>query len=277
MLKLKNRAEAIVAQIHSEFDNAQDRLLQEAKNLIAGNDTSREKGLELIEVGFINSKPAQRYLAKHTLLVEGLEQARVIEYYKEKYPFQKFITEAELNRICTKYNLIYAPVANYTEDVPDKNIRDIKNVQPLSAIDAPENIKKCKLKLEGFFMPNTSFLSFWSKWYRRLPRVIDGHYQTTWHVDRLLNEKYETGITWLVDSIKNIELNRQGLFIAAPKSHFNLKGLAKEGLAKEGLLHSSFTITEIKDPIVFRFVKGGVQIITKWGLEAADVVNDIEN
>ena len=70
------------------------------------------------------------------------------------------------------------------------------------------------------------------------------------------------------------EINRDGLFIAAPKSHFDLKGLKKKGLG-----FFNFTVTEVKDPIVFRYVKGGIQVLSKWGLEANDemLVNPINN
>lgn len=68
---------------------------------------------------------------------------------------------------------------------------------------------------------------------------------------------------WIDGAIQKIE--RGGLFIAAPQSHFDTKGLTKKGLG----FFSVFE-TEIKDPIVFRYVRGGIQVLTKWGLEAND-------
>jgi hypothetical protein len=59
--------------------------------------------------------------------------------------------------------------------------------------------------------------------------------------------------------------NREGLFIAAPKEHFDLTGLNQEGKG----FYKTTTIT-VKDPVVFRYVKGGVQVLAKWGLEADD-------
>lgn len=58
---------------------------------------------------------------------------------------------------------------------------------------------------------------------------------------------------------------RDGLFIAAPETHFDTKGLKKKGLGFFQIFE-----TEIKDPIVFRYVRGGIQVLTKWGLEAND-------
>ena len=70
-----------------------------------------------------------------------------------------------------------------------------------------------------------------------------------------------------------IRVDRTGLFIAAPKSHFNLDGLKKTS-------KFSFNLVTIqKDPIVFRYCRGGIQVITKWGLEAGDesLVNPVIN
>jgi hypothetical protein len=62
------------------------------------------------------------------------------------------------------------------------------------------------------------------------------------------------------------KLDRTSLFIAAPKSHFNLDGLKKKN--KFGFFN--FTIFEVKDPIVFRYCRGGVQVLSKWGDETND-------
>jgi hypothetical protein len=56
------------------------------------------------------------------------------------------------------------------------------------------------------------------------------------------------------------------LFIAADKALFNLKGLEK---SKNGFGFFKKHIPN-PDPIVFRYVKGGILIISKWGLEAND-------
>lgn len=61
-------------------------------------------------------------------------------------------------------------------------------------------------------------------------------------------------------------IEKDGIFIAAPSSHFDLKGLSKK--TQHGFMR--VFKTEIKDPIVFRYVRGGIQVLTKWGLEAND-------
>ena len=62
------------------------------------------------------------------------------------------------------------------------------------------------------------------------------------------------------------EVDYGGFFIAAPKSHFNLKSVIKKG--KFSFL--SIRVTEVKDPIVFRYCRGGIQILSKWGLEGEE-------
>lgn len=67
-----------------------------------------------------------------------------------------------------------------------------------------------------------------------------------------------------------------GLFIAAPEKDFNLDGLTKKGI--RGYFK---TITEkrVDDPIVFRYVADGIQVLSKWGLEANDeaLANPLDN
>ena len=70
----------------------------------------------------------------------------------------------------------------------------------------------------------------------------------------------------LCDGTKHIE-DRSGYFIAAPKEHFDLNGLTKNEQNKGFYKRTSVVY---KDPIVFRYVKGGIQVISKWGLEGND-------
>jgi hypothetical protein len=259
----------LIAEIHNEFDTAQERLLLEAKEIISG--TSKffsEKAERLEKIGFINSNSVVKHKKNKELLVKNRDQAELIEYYKQNYPFQKFLTEEELNRICKKYGLIYAPVSNYIKEVPEKNLLEIESISYLKHVDLPENLKFCKFNFDNsfFFMPTGSWMSIFCKWRYIIPKEIDGHYRHWSELCRELNSRYNTGIEYLVRKVRNIEINKQGLFIAAPKSHFDLKGLVKEDL-----LHSTFSIVTVKDdPIVFRYCKGGIQVISKWGLEGKD-------
>ncbi len=70
----------------------------------------------------------------------------------------------------------------------------------------------------------------------------------------------------ICDGIKHTE-DRSGYFIAAPKEHFDLTELTANADNKGFYKRTSVVY---KDPIVFRYVKGGIQVISKWGLEGND-------
>ncbi len=276
LFKKSKTEQQIVAEIHNEFDTAEDRLLQQADNLLAELNIPTEtkieqKAQELRKLGFVNSESVtvakvlevNREKQKLTL-VTTKEQAELIRYYKQNYPFQKFLTVDELERICDKYNLIFAPVANYIKDVPDKNIAEIKAAQSLKIADNPINKITARVT------------HFWDSCPRSIRILLSGEFDFTKYGEsksesNLLRKAKDLGYTgdyegYIFHSMNVTKEHRSGLFIAAPQSHFNLKGLSKKG--KYSFLN--VTITEVKDPIVFRYVRGGVQVLSKWGLEGQD-------
>lgn len=263
----------LVEEIHNEFDAAQDRLLQEAKNIINGC-LLNNKAERLKNLGFSAAEIVVQNEAKKRLLVKSKEQADLIEYYATNYPFQKFLTEDELDRICKKYNLVYAPVSAYKKDVPEKNIYEIEGATPLKQQD---------------FVADYNILHITS-WWRNVPNEIKEIIKKGLRWDSSKIEEAEdrkvielirqngyngsfNGYIYHTATITTIK--RQGLFIAAPKSYFNLDALKQDNQFG----YFSFSEREINDPIVFRFCNGGIQIITKWGLEASDeiVVNEKMN
>lgn len=88
--------------------------------------------------------------------------------------------------------------------------------------------------------------------------------------------KYTGDYLYTASGLRHEKIDKSGLFIAAPPSHFNLTGLT-EDTKNRGFFKVS--ITEPKDPIVFRYVVGGLQILSKWGKEAEDeaFINPINN
>ena len=226
--------ERLIAEIHNEFDTAQERLLEEANQLLASLAPQPEDIAERLKrVGFRNTPTVRRVEEFQSEKMMAEVQAKLILYYKQTYPFLKFLTEDELERICEKYNLIFAKVDRYIKEVPEKNLRDIEQAQELKEDDA---INSFDLKSERLRKERLAGLS--SK-------------------DRFREEiKYYMPM----QSRENAKL---GLFIAAPKSHFDLKGLEKTSTFGWGK-------PEVKDPIVFRYVRGGIQVLTKWGIEGED-------
>lgn len=271
LFKATKTEQQIIQEIHNEFDTAEDRLLQAAKDIISyRNPLNNRKAERMAAIGFVNSEPVLKHLENKNVLVKNKEQASLIEYYKQTYPFQKFITEDELNRICKKYRLAYKPVENYAKDIPEKNLTEIEQAKERLWRDNPENIIWCELKRDNSFFltsANGTWSGIWgSDWYR-IPKRIDGkHFGSRYSADEYLRTEMGFGSHYLTKSVKNYTQDRQGLFICAPASHF--KGHDK-----------SIFMTEVKDPIVFRYCKGGIQVLSKWGLEASDeiLVNEINN
>jgi hypothetical protein len=288
--------EQLIAEIHNEFDTAQDRLLDQATTLLNSLQITTESRLEqvaarLSKIGFVNTPTVQKATQlkekrkeEENLLVTTKEQADLIQYYKFNYPFLKFLTEEELNRICEKYNLIHAPIANYIKEVPEKNLREIEQAQKLKSEDEPETLYRFKLRFQSEKPIEKAFLSALGKsepiftrneLHKLLLRYYTKYGANTWvpvdmsgfssvaflEITRALPGVPQSS---LYDSWEAI--SKSGLFIAAPKSHFNLQGLSKK--SKYGFFN--VLRTEVKDPIVFRYVKGGVQVLSKWGLESED-------
>jgi len=285
IFKKSKTDQQIVAEIHNEFDTAEDRLLQQADNLLAELNIPTETSIEvkadkLQRLGFINSEiVVQAKELKYSrdkqqnVLVKTVEQAEIIRYYKQNYPFHKFLTENEMERICEKYNLIFAPVQNYTKDVPEKNLNEIENATLLKSADKPTD--KTTLKITRF----------WDSCPKQIRAILSkevdySKYGGSERESDIMDLVKELGYTgeytgYIFNKAEVKKTSKSGLFICAPMSHFNLHGLSKKG--KYGYLN--ITTKEIKDPIVFRYVRGGVQVLSKWGLEGEDkdLVNEKMN
>ncbi len=281
MINLFKTSNQIVEEIHNEIDSAQDRLLNEAKEFI-NSYSKNDKSDRLKSLGFLLSETVIEHEKTKSVFESNLKQAQLIEYYKMNYPFQKFITENELDRICKKYSLIHAPVSAYKKDVPDKNLKEIEKVPQLSQGDYPENLKYCTFKIDNSFILGASgntWMGIWSKWRGILPRKATGHFRSEWALNEYLQNTYGCPYKYITSGglMANITENRQGLFIAAPKSHFDLKSLGNTD--RYGYKNISITVFETQDPIVFRYCNGGIQVLSKWGLEASDeaLINPIEN
>lgn len=250
----------IIQEIHDSFDNAQEELLKQAHRIIGANKPLvSDKAERLEDLGFVKSKDVVKNIEIKYDLLESEYDAELVNYYKSTYPFLKFLKEEQLESICKKYNLIFAPVDRYKEDVPEKNISQIENAQGLKKEDKPKDKIWTKIKFD--YSWNPMFLI-----YNPYPKIIqDIHIHSWFSADEYFKQNHGYKREYLVSKVESHTINRQGLFIAAPKSHFDLKGLKNQ---KSGFF--DFTITEVKDPIVFRYVRGGIQVLSKWGLEADD-------
>lgn len=279
--RLSKSENDIIQEIHDSFDNAQDELLEQANEIISRfNPDYGEKALRLKNLGFTSTREVVNYEGKNKDLVSSKKDADLVNYYKASYPFLKFLKEEQLDAICKKYNLIYAPVSRYKEEVPVKNLTEIENAQPL---------KNCDVVKSNDIYHFKNIHSHKKKLFNSVKNLIGGETLNEIQIEHILNKhldpryhskqelfyyissyaKDEKGSRLFPDCVFSdctiTKVNKEGLFIAAPKSHFDLKGLNNKALG-----FFNITITEVKDPIVFRYVKGGIQVLSKWGLEAND-------
>ena len=266
----------IVEQIHNEIDTAQERLLSEATRLLNANiadERAQNTSERLKKLGFVKSEIVRELAEKTTIREENANRAKLIEYYKNSYPFLKFLTMEEFDRICEKYDLVYAGVNRYVKNVPEKNISEIENAQPLRERD---QIKiKYRFIIDYFSYVPQEVRDFFNAYEHDTNSDID---------DRTLRDlcpiKYSGNYLYKVGGLTIETIDKTGLFIAAPKSHFDLDGASSdEDSGKRGFFDFKKIKPEPKDPIVFRHVVGGIQVLSKWGAEAEDptLVNPITN
>ncbi len=118
----------IIEEIHDRFSSAGERLLKEAKEIIARlTITNEAKAKMLSEFGFtsVPEVKEQKEVAKKRESSETL--AKALCELSVKYPGLKFITKDEVMLICEKYNLVLGNVEQFTGFVPEKNLREISD------------------------------------------------------------------------------------------------------------------------------------------------------
>lgn len=289
--------EELIKEIHNEFDTAPERILQQALSIISEAQNSKvsleseieDKAIRLKNLGFVKNglvdkleKIEERNRQKDLIINMEMKMAEGIKYYAQTYPFLKFLPISELDRICDKYGLVYAPVKHYKMPVPDKNLQEIENAQPLKSSDVQPDVvtrtyyddsynrkwgyNKVKELLGGNSFTDDEIRELAKK--HNIPLLYNSTRDFFWKVGRKILTNDNMCLTKEVVETSS----RSGLFIAAPKDHFDLTGLTFD--KKKGYFQTTIQIK--KDPIVFRYVKGGIQVLSKWGLEADDPALQME-
>ena len=263
----------IVEQIHAEIDAAEDVILQESINLVAKNQVEDKDHIELMrKLGFVNAEVVEDATNKMKTAFFNKELAERVMYYKQMYPFQKFLTIEKFDEICTKYNLTYAPVGSYKKNVPPKNLKEIANAKELLYDDIHETsyvITKINRTGEKEFERFLEYLGkkkpeFTNREVHALHEKDRGSNPAGWEFGKssdnmvFYDTKRKHYFDFVIDEYTTID--RSGLFIAAPINHFDTIGLVQDvkGFFKK------VTVT------VFRYVQGGIQVLSKWGLEGED-------
>ena len=123
-LKIKKQEyPKVVEEIHNEFFQASENLLIEAGNILEKSKTKViDKGLRLLKLGFKKTSQSTEAEEVKTSLELSVQDKEYVFHYRKNYPFQKFITEAQVQRICFKYNLVCGNVELFKGFVPEKNL-----------------------------------------------------------------------------------------------------------------------------------------------------------
>jgi hypothetical protein len=230
------KEQALVKEIHGEIDGEAERIVKEAietmRYSLSPDYSLKIKSDRLKNIGFTSSKEVEEW-KKHEERGVALQSAAL--YFKKKYPFNKFIDEYSFDKICRKYNLVCNIISRYTGEVPLKNLKEIEiflsNFKWEDKINYPGTPPRCKIPTDVLYPGFDEF---------DLDRKI-----------RILEQEKAAHEAFYVE--QDVLYNRVvNLYIAAEKSMF--KPDPPKNL----------------DPIVFRYVRGGILIISKWGLEAND-------
>lgn len=261
MVNLKNKVLDLLTsdntiQIHREIDEAEEKIYREALEIINKTKPKTQTIRDLIELGFTNVPMVQNEKPNYN----ADKLANLIKHYRKAYPGIKFLTVNAFIDILSKYNLVAAPAVNYIKDIPLKNIEEIKNAQRLNVgrFDYLFNLKITKKNPayprlnweEKKLLVNQGLFVFADTSDTSVRRRLAAEQHPIW----------QNSHTWNSDFFNVDSLVSSGLFIAAPKNHFNLKGL-------KGYKTQFFNVIKPKDPIAFRYIHGGVQILSKWGPE----------
>lgn len=232
----------------------------------------------LAKFGFKQVKELQEgsEILKETAMSK--EQIELVKYYKQNYPFNKFITEDQVKQICHKYNLVCGDVDRFRGFVPESNLNDIENFK-LKPVDSV---------ITGMFKPYDSPLTFSVVLKNAEIRQSGRYFHIYKKDDDSKNPPYafQKDISGRKDSFYgddsknifdlanlgsgNLFLNNIGFQICAPVKDMDISGLELvEGYKLQRKI-------EIPDPVVLQPVKGGYLIVTAWGDEASDplVVNE---
>lgn len=289
-----SKEEKIIMAIHHEVDTAQDRILAEAKEILATaakkDFISTTEEIELLEsLGFTNSKKVRDLREKNKLisqqnveiekvLSKAKTNANLIIDYSVKYPQYKFITHDVIIYLMNKYNLHIGPISAYTGEIPLKNLKELRDGKQIEDKDKSGSTIFVRIKKEKFYEKSSHNYS-----YNESLEVIESLRKGIlllchWDI-KSTNQLWERALCTFVGkssySYSNLQACEFDILhlgsencILAPINHFDEKEMDK------------YTTTVKKeDPVVFQFVVGGALVKTKWGLEASDpeLLNEKEN
>jgi hypothetical protein len=236
----------IVEEIHDKFERAADELLEEAKRILKDQSSlDRNRMKMLASLGFTSTKDYVDNTQHLARIILSEEQIEFINYYKQNYPLNKFITENQVQSICGKYGLLCGDVNLFKGIVPNKNLKEI-----------------AAFKLVG----KDKEIVYYR--YDNGRKYLDNH-KTFDKFNEKNKETLLSGGEVFGECGTRYGLLEGKFSICAPIADMDIRGMRVE----EG-----YRIVK-DDPIVLQPVPGGYLIVSKWGLEASDpsVINEINN
>jgi hypothetical protein len=261
-----------VTQIHKEFEESGAELLKQAEALLDTlSPVNSDKAKRLQSLGFKNVPEVKQVVEAEQKIVSTKAVADLVKYYQRHYPFNKFITDTGVTKICSKYDLVCGDIGLFKGFVPETKLKDIESF-------------KLRESDKGIFIGN-HFLEDGVV-------VRNPHSQQYFHIiKRGTKFSYTTyafqsndGIRFYANDIHNVfgllgvdigsktqlEDNATHFSICAPMKDMDMTGMEVKNYR---------VVKHIPDPVVLKRVNGGYLIVCAWGDEASDeiVVNSINN
>jgi len=268
-----------VMEIHSAFNNAGDEILQKAMESVVKVEPKKSIKVELLKkFGFTQTNEVKDYeIIEHKAKLDK-QLIDIIHQYKVKYPLNRFITDEQVDAICTKWNLVQGDVSRYKGFVPEKNLRDIEKFTerhiPKGAIFLDNMvIEGYEVKLKGsryhlfklgtndkYLLQSDEGIEF----YGTLNNVKDLEYHSKL-INKIKSEVSPASLRRNDTFIMGAMVKTTPFKICAPIKDMDTSGMR---LINNKLVH-------IPDPVVLFPVELGYIIVTAWGDEASDenVVN----
>ncbi|MDR1594286.1 MAG: hypothetical protein LBS43_07380 [Prevotellaceae bacterium] len=227
--------------------------LKRIENQIAQRGELQEKILQYEKAGFTNCENI-RNLRKQVGTIN-------FDRYKEKYPNYLFFTSEEFDEIVKRNKLTISTLETYTGHIPDHCLDAIIN-ENVSIEDVNPTLKfkiSSLNKRSTITISNSNYETF--ELFKSPYSLIRFLREKNYDYNEFLQESSDSGLMW--DMKYEIEvLNEEKvnlLYIAAPESMIDNSKKRKSFFQK-----ISFRVEPDPDPIVFRYVKDGILVITFW-------------
>lgn len=238
----KEDVKKIIEQIHNEFDNSANLLLEEANKILSKESTYNIERVELLKkIGVTNCKEVIEFEEENNIKDLAVKNLKTIQYFQTYYPNNKFITDSQVNTICEKYGLIFGEINRYKGFIPITNLKEIAEFK------IRKEDKTCiEIYSSIFGSRQESIINL---------ENLKNHYNSEIYKDLLQHGRIRHNYTTYIIS---------PLYICAPEKDMELR-------SDEKIINNRI-VKSYPDPIVLEKVVGGNLIVSKWGDEASDPI-----